>query len=209
MRVICYICSAQLNARQGPHMVAPKTCGNALAASGRLRSLTCLAGHMYCLDCTLGIIRNTLELRCPVCRQQFRTPGGLIHVHPKFGRDAYHLDLFRNILPRIVEESDKEREAVKRKEEQVTQDNERLDKQVGIQQEQIRLQSEALQETRLRIRQLNWRAVRLRRQIEKEPARTTRLAHPGIAHGVESWGFVLVGGTLTTSPALNGEETCR
>lgn len=102
MRVICYICSAQLNARQGPHMVAPKTCGNALAASGRLRSLTCLAGHMYCLDCTLGIIRNTLEPRCPVCRQQFRTPGGLIHVHPKFGRDAYHLDLFRNILPRSV-----------------------------------------------------------------------------------------------------------
>lgn len=101
---------------------------------------------------------------------------------------------------------------------------------MGIQQEQIRLQSEALQETRLRIRQLNWRAVRLRRQIEKEPARTTRLAHvrlvargpisfmlntadqcvePAIAHGVESWGFVLVGGTLTTSPALNGEETCR
>lgn len=145
-------------------------------------------GHMHCLPCLLKVATNAVEPRCPLCRRHFRTPGGLIHINPVFGRNAYRLELFQNLLPRsviihalsspltaeprprIVEEHNEEREAVRRTQEDITRTNEQLAMQVEAQQEEIQAYSEALQKTRRHIYWLNARAASLRRRIEKELA---------------------------------------
>ena len=100
MRIVCYICFTQVNAREGPHMVAPKTCGNVPVSFAQTAWLIRSAGHVFCFDCFLIIVRNEPEPRCPVCREPVPIPGGLIHIHPKYGASAYHRDLFQNLLAR-------------------------------------------------------------------------------------------------------------